>query len=231
MDGRELSEKRLLPFARLQGLLFKLLVETDYFSLQRAIVRFQGFQTAMVVKFLLSVGEHQTTSIFANPDGSVVTRFPHMGIHVFQIQHLVASLVPAFRRRVVAHLGMFRQMLQLHHFLATPGMIVTLYVQLQDQVFQWKDVVQLFGGDPLAFDRAAALLNDPRQYTASAEDVTARGCERIFQNFITQVAFEVWVHSPFETIQLKSHVLKTVQKSAGSPTDQSRRSGCFEFVI
>lgn len=69
-------------------------------------------------------------------------------------------------------------------------------------------MVELFGGDPLAFDRAAALLNDPRQHTAGAEDVTARGSERVLQNFITQVAFEVWVHSPFESIQLKSHFKK-----------------------
>lgn len=66
-------------------------------------------------------------------------------------------------------------------------------------------MVELFGGDPLTFDRAAALLDDPGQHAAGAEDVTARGSERILQNFITQVAFEVWVHSPLETIQLKSH--------------------------
>lgn len=162
MDGGKLSEKGLFSFTRLQSLLFKLLVKANHFPLQRVIMHFQGFKTAMVVKFFLPVGEHQTTSIFTYPNGSVVTRFAHMGIHVLQVQHFVASLVPAFSRGVVTHLSVFSQMLQLYHFLTAPGMIVTLYVQLQNQVFQRKNVVQLFSGDPLAFDRAAALLNDPR---------------------------------------------------------------------
>lgn len=66
-------------------------------------------------------------------------------------------------------------------------------------------MVELFGGDPLAFDGAAALLDDPRQHAAGAEDVTARGSERVLQNFIAQVAFEVRVHGTIKTIQLESH--------------------------
>lgn len=67
-------------------------------------------------------------------------------------------------------------------------------------------MVELFGGDPLAFDGAAALLDDPRQNAAGTEDVAARGSQRVFQNFIAQVAFQIRVDCSTEAVQLESHV-------------------------
>ncbi len=89
-------------------------------------------------------------------------------------------------------------------------------------------MVELFGGDPLTFDRAAALLDDPRQHAGGAEDVTARGSERILQNFITQVAFEVWVHSPLETIQLKAHFLNKKMENPKRNRDSHRIAQGFD---
>ena len=135
----------------------------------------------------------------------MITRITHMGIHVPQDEELVASFIPAFGRRVIAHLGVLSQMLQLHNFSAAPCMVVTLNVQLQNQVLQWQYVVELFSGDSLTLHGAAALLDDPGKNAAGAEDVTARSGERVFQNFVAQVAFEIRVHRPFKPVQLKSH--------------------------
>lgn len=82
-------------------------------------------------------------------------------------------------------------------------------------------MVQLFGGDPLTFDRAAALLDDPGQHAAGAEDVTARSRQRVLQDFIAQVAFEIRVHSPLEAVQLESHGFpKSRVKLVDSPPPQ-----------
>lgn len=206
VHGGELRHQRLLPLAGPQSLLLHLLVQTQYFGLKRPVADFKRLQAAVAVRSLLLVGEHQTAALLADAHGSVVAALSHVRVHVLQVQHFAASLIPALSGRVIAHLGVLRKMLQLHHFLAAPGMVVTLYVQLENEVSQRQDVVQLLGGDPLALDGAAALLNDPRQHAGSAEDVTARSRQRILQNFVTQVAFKIWVHGTLEAIQLKSHV-------------------------
>lgn len=157
-----------------------------------------------------------------------------MSIHVPQVEHLVASFIPALGRGVVAHLGVLGQMLQLHHGIAAPRVVVTFDLQLQDEVFQREDVVQLFSGDPLTFDGAAALLDDPRQHAAGAEDVTARSSERVLQDFITQVAFEIRVHGPLEAVQLESHGFQSPNPNLWTPhprRSESEQWGVFSWSL
>lgn len=180
------------------------------------------------------MGEHQPAAALAYPHGSVVARLPHMSIHVSQVEHLAASPVPALRRGVVAHLGVLGQMLQLHHGIAAPGVVVTFDLQLQDEVFQRQDVIQLFGGDPLTFDGAAALLDDPGQHAAGAEDVTARSRQRVFQDFIAQVAFEIRVHGPLEAVQLESHGFQSPNPNLVTPHPRrswSEQRGVFSWSL
>ncbi|TRY69792.1 hypothetical protein DNTS_000582 [Danionella cerebrum] len=146
------------------SLFLELLIQADHFPLQCAVVRFESFQTAVVVQLLLLVCEHQAASTLAYPDRSEIARFTHVSIHIFEVEHLAAAFIPTFGWGIIAHLRVLRQMLQLDDLLAAP----------RDQVFEREDVVELFGGDPLAFHWAAALLDDPRQDAAGAEDVTAR---------------------------------------------------------
>lgn len=205
MHGGELSQQRLLPLVGFNSLLLELSVQADEFALQRAVVRLQGSDAAVAAQPLLPVGEHQPAATLADPHRSVVARLPPMSIHVPQVQHLAAPLVPTLHRGELAHLGVLGQMLQLHHRIAAPRVVVTFDLQLQDEVLQRQDVVQLLGRDPLTFDGAAALLDDPGQHAAGAEDVTARGSQRVFQHFIAQVAFKIRVHCPLEAVQLESH--------------------------
>jgi len=205
VHGGKLRQERLLPLVGLNHLLLELPVQADDFAVQRAVVRLQGSQAAVAVGLLLPVGERQAAAALAGPHRSAVARLPHVDVHVPGVEHLAASPIPAHRRRVIAHLGVLGQMLQPHHGIAAPRVVVTFDLQLQDEVLQGKDVVQLLGGDPLTFDGAAALLDDPGQHAAGAEDVAARSRQRVLQDFIAQVAFEVRVHGALEAVQFESH--------------------------
>lgn len=201
----KLSQEALLPLVGFDSLFLALSVQDEQLALQCAVVRFQGSHAAVAVQFLLLLGQHQPAAALTNPHRPVLAVLPHVSIHVPQAEHVIASLIPALGRGVVAHLCVLGQMLQLHHRIAAPRVVITFDLQLQDEVFQRQDVVQLLGGDPLTFNGAAALLDDPGQHAAGAEDVTARSRQRVFQDFITQVTFEIWVHSPLEAVQLESH--------------------------
>lgn len=128
MNSRQLSQKWFLSFSRFQSLFLQLLIQADNFPLQRAVVRFEGFQTAVVVQLLLFMSEHQSASTLAYPDRSVITRFTHVSIHIFKVQHLAAALIPTFGRGIIAHLRVLRQMLKFDDLLAAPRVIVTFNI-------------------------------------------------------------------------------------------------------
>lgn len=134
VHGGKLCQESLLPLVCFYGLLLELPIQDDHSALQRAVVRLQGSQAAVAIWFLLLLGEHQPAAALANLHRSVVARLPHVSIHVPQVEHLAASSVPALRRGVVAHLGVLGQMLQLHHGIAAPRMVIAFNLQLQDEV-------------------------------------------------------------------------------------------------
>lgn len=212
VHGRQLRQQRLLPLVGFDGLRLELAVQADDLALQRAVVRLQGSHAAVAAEPALPVGEHQPAAALADAHQPVVARLPHVRVHVAQVEHLAASAVAALGRREVAHLGVLGQMLQLHHGAAAARVVVTFDLQLQDEVLQRQDVVELLGRDPLTFDGAAALLDDPGQHAARAEDVSARSRQRVLQHFIAQVAFEIRVHGPLEAVQLVSHGLAKKKK-------------------
>lgn len=205
VHGGQLSQQRLLPLVGPDGLLLALPVQDDQPAVQRAVVRLQGEHAAVALQLLLPQGQHQAAAAVADPHRPVVARLPHVGVQVPQAELLRASLIAALGRGEVARLRVLGQMLQLHHRIAASGVVVAFDLQLQDQVLQRQDVVQLPGGDPLTLDGAAALLDDPGQHAARAEDVAARRRQRLLQHFVAQVALEVRVHGPLEAVQLKSH--------------------------
>lgn len=184
----------------------------------------------MAARPLLLMGEHQAAATFTQTHRPEVAPLPHVSIHVPQVDHFAASFISALGRRVVAHRGVLGQMLQLHHGIAAPCVVVTFDLQLQDEVFQRQDVVELLGGDPLTFDGAAALLDDPGQDAARTEDVSARSRQRILQDFVAQVAFEIRVHGPLEAVQLESHgFLKYGSKLVDFPTPADLSLSCGAF--
>lgn len=205
VHGGQLSQQCLLPLVGPDRLLLALAVQDDEAAVQRAVVRLQGAHAAVALQPLLPQGEHQAAAALADPHRPVVARLPHVRVHVPQAQLLRASSIAALGRGEVARLRVLGQMLQRHHRVAAPGVVVAFDLQLQDQVLQGQDVVQLPRGDPLTLDGAAALLHDPGQHAAGAEDVAARRRQRLLQHFVAQVALEVRVHGPLEAVQLKSH--------------------------
>lgn len=217
VHGGELGQERLLPLVGFNSLLLELPVQDEEFALQRAVVRLQGSHATVALQLLLPVRERQPAAALADPRRPVVARVPHVSVHVPQAEHRVASFIPALGRGEGAHLGVLGQVLQLHHRVAAPRVVVTFDLQLQDEVLQRQDVVQLLGGDALAFDGAAALLEDPGQHAAGAEDVAARSRQRVLQDFVAQVAFEVRVHGALEAVQLESHVALKVKLVDSSP--------------
>lgn len=202
-----MCEQRLLPLVGFDGLRLELAVQADNLALERCVVRLQGSHAAVALEPVLLVAEHQAAAALAQPRGPVVARLPHVSAQVPQVEDVLAAPVPALHRGVLANLSVLGQVLELDHDVATPRVVVTFDLQLQDEVFERQDVVELFGGDPLALDGAAALLDDPGQHAARAEDVTARSSQRLLQHFVAQVAFKIRIHGALEAVQLESHGL------------------------